>query len=409
MSPKTMRWLLLFAAAWTAQGFSQDQGGTNPGQEPEEGKPEGEGGRPGNAEGYNEYFKVTEVKYIPSENPNGPQSVQLRFNLIDEIPKGCVIRLSLDFNGLSVEETKYTYKEDNRNNLGLTWKFSKKLALGEYQLRSHIDLVLSDPERNTQLPAQTPAVLKSLGSAAKVFPPRSAPWSWYSKQKVKIGNPEDEGKELEATCALYGDLMDRLIESMGAIKESMDEALKGAGLAEGGKLDQKKFADHITEWRKKQGELQKEILLLVGKEPTLIQKTQSAWRQLKLLGQMVSKRGTQLQKDVEQKYKLDAVKPSVKDFDARYNATVEARLLQNTYEGIRSILGCPEEAEEGDAAAPEAGAEGAPEATPPEEPKAEGEGGEQPAPGEEPEPEKPKEEPKPAPAKKPPAKPAGKK
>lgn len=325
----------------SASGVAQEEKEPNPPDKPE-GEPEAKG-RPSNAEGYDEYVTVADLKYVPPEK-GGAQVLQLKLDLIDDIPKGCIVRMTLDLNGIPEDETTFTLTGETRKGIAFSWKLSKKVALGEYQIRTHIDLE-----------KQPPAVQKLIKQNAKRFPPKSAPWSWYAKT-FNLGTPEDENRERDEICEIYTGFLDRVLENLGEFKEAMDKALKGEDLAQGGSLDSKKFETFVKEWREKQGALQKEILTFQGKNPSLVQKTLSAYKRLLLFGQMASKRAILLQKEVADKYKATDPNPAVKDFDKSYKPKiVEPRLLQNTYESIQQMLGCPKVEEE---------AEGTPEAAP---------------------------------------------
>ena len=313
-------------------------------------------GRPSNAEGYDGYLTVLDVKYIPPDGGAG-QALEIQFDLSDDIPKGCIIRLSIDLDGLPEEETTYTLKDESRKALSLTWKFSKRLALREYQLRTHVDLE-----------KQSSAVQKLIRQDVKRFPPKSAPWSWYAKT-FTLGTEEDAIRERDEICETYTSFMNRLLENLSEFAEKMDQAHKGEDLASGGTLDTKKFESYVKEWREKQGAIQKEVLTFQAKESGMVQKSAGAYRRLLVFSQMVSKRSTQLQKEVADKYKATDPNPTVKDFDRKYKPRVEPRLLENTCESIHQILGCPrDEGEAEPETEPEEGSE-APSGEPKEEAK----------------------------------------
>jgi hypothetical protein len=355
-------------------------------QEPKEGegeeaKPEND--RPGNAtEGYEAYLELLDVKYVPPEKPGTAQMLDLKFNLVLDIPKGAKIRLALERFGLEQEETEYTLKEDKRTDLTFQWKLKNKLASGEeYQLRTHL-----------HLDKQTPAVQKLIRQNQKKFPPKSEPWSWYLKPAIKIGSPEEEAEQGKVLCDTYTALMEKLVESFSEFDAKMTAVKEGKELVKGGALDKEAFEKYVLEWRKKQGAVQKEIREFQANEPGLVQKSPSAYAKVVDLGRMVSKRCAQVQKEASDQYKVAFFNPAVEDFDRAFRYAVTFELLQERYKNVRTILNCPED-EEGAAAEEKAdekpAAEGDAEATPGEEKPAEEGSGEEPKPE-----ETPKEEPK---------------
>jgi len=61
--------------------------------------PPGDKGRPANAEGFDAYVLLSEATYLPPGKPGNDGSAQailLKFDLIPDLPKGSVIRFTLD-------------------------------------------------------------------------------------------------------------------------------------------------------------------------------------------------------------------------------------------------------------------------------------------------------------------------
>ncbi|MBI4606110.1 MAG: hypothetical protein HY721_29440 [Planctomycetes bacterium] len=312
-------------------------------QDPEEEKPEGpeekpkDEGRPGNFEGYDAYFEIRDVKYVRPKGSADPQTIELKVNVSPHVPRGTKIHLGLELFGLPVEETDYVLKDENRTDLPFTWKLTKRIATGEYMVRTHI-----------HLDKQTPAVQRLIKQNAKVFPPKSEPWSWYAKPPIKVGSKDEEAQEASALCEAYTELMDKLIEHLGQLLEKLEAAKKGEELVKDGTLDKDAFEKYVLEWRKGQAAIQKEIRALPIKQEALFLKSQSAFANLQELGKMVAKRGVQEQKVVSDKYKVAFYNPGVQDFGGRYQYKCDKEALNKKYQNIRTLVGCPEEPAEGE-------------------------------------------------------------
>lgn len=363
MARTPFRFVCLLGLLGSTISFAQD--------EPEKDPPELEG-RPANADGYDAYVLLTEATYIPRGKEGNTQGILLKFDLARSVPRGAVIRISLDRYGEPVEETTYTLKDETRTGLSHNWKLKAKHVVGEYGLRSYLELA-----------KQTAAVQGLLKQLGKEFPPAYDPWPWYIKSDFYLGTPEDEAAESGDLCEVYTNFLDGLLENMTEFKDKMDEALKGEGLAEGGKLDAGKFEAYVKEWRAKQAKVQKQIFEFGGNP--LASKRPVAYRQLKVFSSMTSKRCVVLQKEVADKFKAADPKPKVAGFDKDYSGNVDVKVLQSTYDAIRTSVGCPAEEEEGDAAAAPGADPEAEAAKPAEEPAPEEPTPEEPAP--EPEPE----------------------
>ncbi len=328
----TMVAFFLVAGPMPAQ--DNPEGKDKPEENPEGGPLEREKGRPANFE-FDPYIELVEATYVPPEKESGQQAIQLKFDLSTDVPKGSKLRLSIDLFGLPVEESEYVLKDENRKGLSFTWKPKKRLATGEYRVRTHIDLE-----------NQTPAVQRIIKQNAKRFPPKHVPWAWYMGT-IQVGSAEDEAREAEVLCAAYTALLDKLVENYDELKEKVKSVKEGKELVNGGALDAVQFEAYVKEWREKQGAAQKDILLFAASEPVLVQKSATAFSQIQALGRMVSKYSVQLQGEVTTQYKVPAINPAVKDFDRNYRYKADPDKLQTSYKNILKLVGCPDEEEEG--------------------------------------------------------------
>ena len=335
--------LMLAVTAW-AQDKKEEPAPGGEEQPTEEPK-----GRGANTEGWDKYLDLLEAKYIPAQKEGVLPTVQLKFDLAPEVPKGAKIDLEFELLGGPYEEVSYTLKDENRKGLTVVWKPKKRPPVAEYYLNSYL-----------RLESQTPAVQKIIKANAKRFPAKNEPWKYYYfHQPIQVGNAEDEVKEKEEICARFRSIIERLMASGNEFKEKMDVAKKGSEFVSGSALDVPKLTAFIVEWRKKQGEIQKEIIDFQVNEPGLATKVGGAVTELQNLGRMVSKRAVQLQKEVTDQYKVEAINPpSHEHFDRSYKYAVNAKNLNNAVEKIER-LACPEpppgaEAAKKDAADPAA-------------------------------------------------------
>ena len=324
-----------FLVAGPVPAQDNPEGKDKPEENPEGGPLEKDRGRPAHFE-FLPYFDLVEATYVPPEKESGQQAIQLKFDISTDVPKGCKLRLSIDLNGLPVEESEYVLKDENRKGLAFTWKPKKRLATGEYRLRTHIDLE-----------NQVPGVQRIIKQNPKRFPPNSVPWSSYLKGPILVGSAEDEAREAEVLCAAYTALLDKLVENYDELKEKVKSVKEGKELVTGEALDAVKFEAYVKEWREKQGAAQKDILLFAASEPVLVQKSGTAFLQLQALGRMVSKYSVQLQGEVTTQYKVPAINPAVKDFDRNSKYKPDPDKLQTSYKNILKLVGCPDEEEEG--------------------------------------------------------------
>ena len=291
------------------------------------------------------YVEFLDKKYNSPEKEGALPSIWIKFNLAPEVPKGAKIYFELEYNALTLEEVEYALKDENRRNLAFTWAPKQRLAVGEYFFRTRM------PLRD-----QAPAVQKALKENKKRFPPENEPWScYYPKESLQVGGAIEEAAEKKAICESYSRFIEKLINNMDEFKEKMDKVNDGQELVNGNTLDVEKFKAFIIGWRKKQGEVQKEILDFQVKEPALFQNSITAFANLRELGQMVSKRSYQIQKEVTTKYKVEEINPKEThqyfDRATRFKADVDG--LKRKMDNVLRLT-CPEEeasdsSEEGDA------------------------------------------------------------
>jgi hypothetical protein len=366
---------VLFSAAfagfsWAAEGPG---GGGEPGKEaepakeaeqPPENPPEIGGdelqgeGRGSNTEGWDQYVDFIEgsIKYLPPSEAGGSQAVEFKFNLSPDVPKGAKVKFVLEYNGLEMDTLDYVLKDENRKSLAVTWKPKQRLATGEYFFRVKMPLK-----------EQTAAVQRIIQGKAKRFPKINEPWAWFYgeqdpdgkfKHTLVIGSPEDEEAEKKIICDLYTDYINRLIESMTEFLKKMERVKDGKELTSGGSLEVPQFKSYVAGWRKKQGAIQKEIYEFPLKEPALHLKSQTAFPHLVRLGQMVSKRGWQVQDEVTKQYGVkDVINPAAEGFNRNYKYKVTKESLNQTLGRLDELV-CPKnEAEAGTEGQPDGGTE----------------------------------------------------
>jgi hypothetical protein len=248
----------------------------------------------------------------------------------------------LEHQAEEVASAVYTLKDEIRTNLTFTLKPNDKLTVDEYFLRTRM-----------ALGEQTAEVKKLFAAKAKRFPPDADPWTWFYVEKpIAVGTEEEGIAENAARCEAFRGFLDRLATNLGELTESLEKVKKGEDCVQNGKLDVEKFTKLVVDWRKKQGEIQKEIGGFPDKEPALWRKAKAAHYQLVQAGQMVSKRSIQLQKEVTDKYSVPVINPdshpAFSQGSVRGSPT-PARLNLSVKEILEKV--CPPEEEE--AAEPE--------------------------------------------------------
>lgn len=299
------------------------------------------------------YVEFVELKYTsaaaPTKSEGAAPTISLKFNLATEVPKGAKIYFELEYNALSIEESEYTLKDENRRNLVFAWKPKQRLAVGEYYLRTR--MTLKD---------QAPAVQKALKQSEKRFPPKNDPWSvYYPNQVLEVGGAAEEAAEKKAICETYKAFIEKLLDNMTEFKEKTDKVTAGKELVNGSALDVEKFKAFLIEWREKQGKTQKEINDFQIKEPALFQKSITAYANLRELGQMVSKRSFQIQNELTDKYKAERLNPKETHqfFNRNTKYKADADNLNRKVSAIEKLV-CPEEADEEPEGSDEAGGDG---------------------------------------------------
>ncbi|HVR76327.1 MAG TPA: hypothetical protein VMT52_18505 [Planctomycetota bacterium] len=343
-------WCVLLAASFVSGPVT----GQEEGDSPEDPVPEA----PAKPPPFEVLLELSGVQYIPPAKEGGEQTLVMKFDLSPDVPRGAKLNVVVEQYGLPVEEatTWYTLKDENRRGLSHSWKPKARLPTGEYFLRVHC-----------RLEEQLPAVQRAIKGKPERFPLIEEPWSWYYIQMpLKVGSPEEEAREAEELCNIYTGFMDRAIDNMVDFIETMEAVKAGDDYVNGKSLDTAKFEAYVLEWRKKQGELQKDIVEFGRKEPVMIQKSATAYTHLVMLGRMVSARSVKVQNEVTDQYKVGVINPaSHKYFDRSFRYKADLPALQSRLDTLRRLLNCPEEGEESEPGEAEAAPAGAPQEAPP--------------------------------------------
>lgn len=332
----------IFAVAALAQDPEKDKGAPD---KPEAGQEETpaeetplpeEKGRGANTEGWDPYVEILETKHNPPAKEGEKPTVQVKFNLSPDVPKGAKVNFEFEYVGLEFENVDYVLKDENRKGLSLLWKPVKRLGTGEYFIRTRLH-----PDQ------QTPAVQKIIQQNEKRFPTKNVPWMWYYFEKpIQVGSPEDEEAEKEALCKAYTELVDKLVANMVEFVDKVEEVKEGKALVNGKALDVAKLKELVAEWRKKQGEVQQEIVEFPDKEQAFFQRSITTYQNLRELGRMVSKRSGQLLKEVTDQYKVqEKINPAGHAFfDLSYKYKVTPEQMNTRMETISDQV-CPKEKE----------------------------------------------------------------
>jgi hypothetical protein len=334
----------VFAVAVLAQDSDKDPA---PPEKPEAGKEEApppdeippdpdDKGRGANSEGWEPYLELLEATHNAPAKEGDKPTVLIKFNLSPDIPKGTKVNFEFEYVGVEFENVDYLLKDENRKGLNFLWKPVKRLGTGEYVLRTRI-----------HLDQQTPAIQKVIGQNEKRFPAKNAPWMWYYFDKpIKVGSPEDEAAEKEAICKAYTEFVDKLVANMVEFVDKMEEVKGGKDFVNGKVLDVAKLKEFVEAWRKKQGEVQQEIVEFPDTEQALFQRSITTYQNLRELGRMVSKRSVQVQKEVTDQYKVqEKINPpghQFFDFAFKYKVTPDQ---MNDRMKIISDQVCPKEKE----------------------------------------------------------------
>jgi hypothetical protein len=334
--------LTLFACVFAITAPGQEEkkdapegGGEAPGEDVPEEKPADDAGSRADPIDYIKYIEVLEAKHNPAAKDGEKSTIGVKFNLSPEVPKGTKINFEFEYVGTEFENVDYVLKDENRKGLALLWKPTQRLGTGEYFIR-----VRMHPDQ------QTPAVLRLLAQNEKSFPAKDKPWVWYFyEQPIQVGSKDDEAEENEALCKAYTDFVDKLVANMVEFVDKMDEVKAGKAFVSGNALDAAKLKEYVVEWRKKQGEVQKEIIEFQDKERALFQRSLTTYQNLIELGRMVSKRSRDLLFEVCDKYKVEKMNPAGHErFDLSYRYKVTLDEMNRRMETISNQV-CPKEAE----------------------------------------------------------------
>jgi hypothetical protein len=284
---------------------------------------------------YVKYIEVLEAKHNPPANKGEKSTIEVKFHLSTDVPKGTKVNFEFEYFGQPFEDVDYLLKDENRRGLTLLWKPAKRLGVGEYLIRTRIY-----PDQ------QTPAIQKVLQQNEKSFPKKDSPWIWYLfENAIQVGSPDDEEAENAALCKAYKDFIEKLVTNMVEFVDKMEEVKAGKAFVNGKALDAAKLKEYVLEWRKKQGEVQKEILEFPQKEQALFQRSITTYQNLLELGRMVSKRSRDLLYGVCDQYKVEKMNPpSHEHFDAFYRYKISLNEMNRRMDTISNQV-CPKEKE----------------------------------------------------------------
>lgn len=297
-----------------------------------------------NPEGWERYMTFDETRCEVGEKTGGKQVIHLQFDVVEEVPLGTRIHISLENLGIEVVGREYELKGTERKDLTLEWTPEKLLAPGDYYIRTRIYL---DPKKCKQ----APAVRAAIKAQPQRFPPKFEPWAYYymnDENVIRVPDTLDPEVVQKALQEVYGKFMDGLVDNMIKFVDTMKEVREGSKFVKSGRLDVEDFTKYVTSWQKKQGELQKEIRDFPMEERALFQKSQAAWFLVSDLGRMVSKRSVLIQDAITKKYGLaNPIRPeSSRDFDKSYALKdVGVDALQQKLGQIEALIFPPEEEE----------------------------------------------------------------
>jgi len=305
--------------------------GALPAGEKADEKEKGKGKRV-NPDGFEPYLDLKSAKYLDPENEGAPGAIRFGFDISEDVPKGAKITFTLVQYDLPVIRMNYTLKKDKREGIAIKWPLKEKLAAGQYFLRAYIE-----PKK------QSRSVQRALKKKAKRFPARMAPWRLlYLEDPIVVGGSGG------SPCEPYTELMDKLVDNLDEFLQKMDRAKAAKEFVSGESLDVAQFTAYVIEWRKKQGEIQKEIKLFPENNRALFEQAKLEYDRLVNLSGMVSKYSIVVQKEVTDQYKVEEIKPKSHKWFVKVRALVDYDSLARTYDLIRKGLNCPEDEGEGE-------------------------------------------------------------
>lgn len=281
---------------------------------------------------YEQICKLVKAQYIAPKKSGGAQALRLTIDVHPDVPKGAKLNLELEYEGLPVPNPyEFLLKDNRRKGVVINWKLKDRLAIDEYRLIARM------PMR-----PQTPTVKKKIRKLTKKFPPKFEPWKYYFFSKpITIGTKAELAFERQQTCDTYNAIVDKLVSSMIELNKQTGEVKDGKKLVSGGVLDQAKFTALVAAWRKKQGEVQKEIRNFPETQAAAFQKTKTAYQYLTQLGQMVSKSSWVRQQEIAKQYNVPlANPPSHPEFNRGYRFLVNRAELNKKLDRITELV-CP--------------------------------------------------------------------
>jgi hypothetical protein len=289
-------------------------------------------GRPVNPDGYERYLELKSAKYLEPETEGEPGAIRLAFVVSEDVPPQAKVTFSLLQYDLPVAQMNYVLKKAKSTDIALRWRLKEKLARGKYFLRTHLE-----PKN------QSRSVQRALKKNTKRFPLKVAPWPWlYLEKPIEVVGGDG------SPCEIYTAFMDRLVDNLDPFLEKMDRAMAAEEFVNGGSLDVPAFTAYVVEWRKKQGELQKEIKLFPEKNMVVFQQARQEYDRLVNLSGMVSKYAVIFQKGVTDHYKVEEIKPTSHKWFRKVRGPVDYDSLARNYDLVRQGLECPDPEDDGD-------------------------------------------------------------
>jgi hypothetical protein len=285
-------------------------------------------------EDYDQYVFLSKASYLPAKTKTGKQSLELTFDVSPDVPRGTKINFELEYLGAPAANVDYTLASEKRKGLTFTWELDRKLVLDEHFLRTRI-----------YVEEQTPAV-RALFAKSQKLPEKHTPFPWYyMRQPIRIGTAEELKVEKRDIYETYSSFIGRLVKTKQEFEQMMLEVKEGKKLVKGDALDVAAFTEAVVEWRKKQGELQKEVADFPVTYQSFYQKSQKAHQLLSDVGKMVSKAAVRLQKEITTQYGVaDINPPAHASFNSTYRFRVDSDALNEKLDQIDELVPSPEAA-----------------------------------------------------------------
>lgn len=280
-------------------------------------------------DGYPPYIRLLEALYLPPQK-GGKETVQLKFYVYPHLPPGTRLTLTLEYMGLEYASRDFEFRGGSEE-FDVDWTPEKRLAAGEYFVSSRIY-----PEK------QSAEVREALKKDAEHFPLEQAPWQYlYMRDDLAIvvGSGLSSLEEYEEVRRIYEAFVEQLFANFQEFRGKTEAAKTGAEFSTEGKFDGKAFEEYVSEWRKKQAEVQEKIADFPYQNTRLFVESRAAYVRLLFLGRMISKLSRKLEKQVLEAHGVSEISPAVpRGFDYSYRYPVDERVLQAERNVILRIL-----------------------------------------------------------------------